>query len=1007
MARNYKTEMTLEEHKRKIFIQSISPETTKRSLQDYFSSYPIDWCAVPRDETGKNKMHGIVVFFTKESVDAVMEKRVHRIDGKEVFIHRSVPSQTSGKDSLGIQQLIVSSLNNQSLVESELKQYFAPYGTIDEMKMDGKKWIITFDDYDSVDKILLDSPHQIKSIDVSVEKNNRDMQHRQSFAPEPTFNTQNNNNTGVVPQKSNLKQVTMNERVACLNLPEKRYRIRITNLPNNIDAETLSEALDWDICDIVMIPSVGDRTSSAQCWLKNPNNKGEVDHFIQRWNGKPFKGFTIECNKEEDELELCNKFQFGQCQKTSTNCDWEHIICTANGACASTCPYGHSSGMKSQDTSRSAIEENLFFFSLDIPTTNTNYRVKLSGFRTQVTPKNLAQRFGSHNYYVDSNHDRVGYIVKIQTMKYARQLMAKWHNKNIDDQNITCQLELNPISSAHRNICRSEAGSINEERKRNRSRSRPRDAQSVYSIQDTSDLGDPDNTNSMMIDNREFDRDIRISAKAIRDVTSNIEMKYKLRSDIATDKLPSDVPTDKWEVTKKAPNSDEKVLLIRSKADRKELAVIKTYPKEFLNNFQHEITIMKDLKDVKGVCQLIEPENLSNNLVQRCINSDSLWMVMKRAPGCSLKEFIEQTCQGPLDILSAIQLTLNLMQIIQQVHKKGLFHLNLSPENIMIEQNLRVSYNRAQLTILNFNQATIVSDRTYIPVTTSAQKWYHARQIDDKGLSSTIDPSTICAILFWLLTRIGPQHSTDALPHQQAREQFDDMIKSTVKFVDMSQQIALKEQLKMYLMDTFDRAFGYPYHHPWTINDLECRLKSILQLLTPIEPKLDTTDGIFQELISISDVVSIPPIATGSIQRDAFAKASGAFYQAKKHFLDNRQNQYEWSDGHCIWVHNPHSSINERDNDDVLTYHLTRGRTTTSYSVIITCLASCSEEGSVMTLSIGSDVNGKTIRMPIGQYSTAQDYIADVQEKFKAELRNLLLAIYNERKTSNVHLLIS
>jgi hypothetical protein len=207
----------------------------------------------------------------------------------------------------------------------------------------------------------------------------------------------------------------------------------------------------------------------------------------------------------------------------------------------------------------------------------------------------------------------------------------------------------------------------------------------------------------------------------------------------------------------------------------------------------------------------------------------------------------------------------------------------------------------------------------------------------------------------------------------------------------------LEEQLKMYLMDTFDCAFGYPHHHPWTINDLECRLKSILQLLKPIEPKLNTIDGILQELISISDSLPIPPITANDAQRDAFEKASEAFYQAKKHFLENGQNQYEWSDGRCTWVHSPHSSINEYRNDDVLTYHFLRGRTTTSFSVIITCLASCHEEGSVMTLSISSNVNGKTIRMPIGQYSTAQDF-TNVQENFKTELKNLLLAIYKERK---------
>jgi hypothetical protein len=215
-------------------------------------------------------------------------------------------------------------------------------------------------------------------------------------------------------------------------------------------------------------------------------------------------------------------------------------------------------------------------------------------------------------------------------------------------------------------------------------------------------------------------------------------------------------------------------------------------------------------------------------------------------------------------------------------------------------------------------------------------------------------------------------------------------------YLDKDRQITLEEQLKMYLIDTFDRAFGYPHYHPWTINDLECRLKSILQLLKPIEPELNTIDSIFQKLISISDSLPTPPIAANDAQGRAFEKASKAFFQAKKHFLENGQNQYEWSDGGCAWVHSPHSSINERHNDDILTYYSIRGRRT--YSVIITCWASCIEEGRVMTLSISSNVNGKAIRMPIGQYSSAQDYAANVQENFRTELTNLLLAVYKERK---------
>ena len=150
---------------------------------------------------------------------------------------------------------------------------------------------------------------------------------------------------------------------------------------------------------------------------------------------------------------------------------------------------------------------------------NSSYRVKITGFTTGVTPQNLLERFGPNNYYIDRKHDRVGYIVKIKTMKYAKQLMTKWHNKDIDGQKIKCQLELNPILHSRRDGSRSRAVSIDGEPKQRRARSRPRDTYSVRSSQETSDLGDTDDTLTITFDNREVDRDRRISGKALNDIT--------------------------------------------------------------------------------------------------------------------------------------------------------------------------------------------------------------------------------------------------------------------------------------------------------------------------------------------------------------------------------------------------------------------------------------------------------------------------------------------------------
>ncbi len=88
------------------------------------------------------------MFRSEEDVDAVMSQRTHRIDGNAVCIHRSVPMERSVKDSYGIEQLVVSSLNNQLLLESDIENYFSQYGkisNISNMRNDSNVWIVDFD----------------------------------------------------------------------------------------------------------------------------------------------------------------------------------------------------------------------------------------------------------------------------------------------------------------------------------------------------------------------------------------------------------------------------------------------------------------------------------------------------------------------------------------------------------------------------------------------------------------------------------------------------------------------------------------------------------------------------------------------------------------------------------------------------------------------------------------------------------------------------------------------
>ena len=78
-------------------------------------------------------MHGWVIFSKRSSVDSLMSKRPHMIDGQKVSIHRSVPNQGPLKEKKDVTNLIVSGIENSSIGESDLKQYFSGYGVINRI----------------------------------------------------------------------------------------------------------------------------------------------------------------------------------------------------------------------------------------------------------------------------------------------------------------------------------------------------------------------------------------------------------------------------------------------------------------------------------------------------------------------------------------------------------------------------------------------------------------------------------------------------------------------------------------------------------------------------------------------------------------------------------------------------------------------------------------------------------------------------------------------------------
>ena len=81
----------------------------------------------------------------------------------------------------------------------------------------------------------------------------------------------------------------------------------------------------------------------------------------------------------------------------------------------------------------------MFFYIAGLSDT---YQLKITGFQKKLTPDILSKTLNEKNCFVKRSQESVGYIGPIRTIKYARRLLEKFHNKFVDGQRLQCQIEL-------------------------------------------------------------------------------------------------------------------------------------------------------------------------------------------------------------------------------------------------------------------------------------------------------------------------------------------------------------------------------------------------------------------------------------------------------------------------------------------------------------------------------------------------------------------------------------
>lgn len=166
---------------RKVFIGGLSYKTDDETLKNYFLKYGelVDYVVMKDGQTGRSRGFGFVTYSDSFMVDELMKNRPHIIDGRQVEPKRATPREDSGKSEvqMTVKKLFIGGLRD-NITEDDLKRYFGNYGSIVEAVVMKEKessksrgfGFVTFDDYDPVDKIILEKNHVINGVNVHTQK---------------------------------------------------------------------------------------------------------------------------------------------------------------------------------------------------------------------------------------------------------------------------------------------------------------------------------------------------------------------------------------------------------------------------------------------------------------------------------------------------------------------------------------------------------------------------------------------------------------------------------------------------------------------------------------------------------------------------------------------------------------------------------------------------------------------------------------------------------------------
>lgn len=171
------------------------------------------------------------------------------------------------------------------------------------------------------------------------------------------------------------------------------------------------------------------------------------------------------------------------------------------------------------------------------------------------------------------------------------------------------------------------------------------------------------------------------------------------------------------------------------------------YYEKGLRDFEKEARILARLQEIEGI---VSVKSFFHE-------NKTAYMVMKYIHGISLKEYVVKR-RNPLSEKGCLFLMKPIMKALSQVHKEGIIHRDISPDNIIVQK-------RGKTVLLDFGSArqslgeetkslTVLLKHGYAPV----------EQYQSQGKQGPYtDVYALCATMYWMVSGQKPVEAIERL----------------------------------------------------------------------------------------------------------------------------------------------------------------------------------------------------------------------------------------------------